>query len=179
MARFLGRWLADSIRFGLALFLALAAMQLPAVAQSYVAALRQIALATERDISERRELARQFYHLPPAAPDGDIMVRLRDAEPANAAGLVASGDRAEALHATYDRIAAASALTRPVLAVWDGLNGQPADKRAVLRTTLAEHVPTVLLGAEPATYGLAGLMLGLLLAEVLLAPFRRQKPSFA
>jgi len=175
MARFLGRWLADSIRLGLALFLALAAMQLPAIAHGYITALRQIALATDRDIAERQDIARQFYRLPPAAPEPEVMARLREAEPANAAGLIASQERAAILHATHDWLAAAPPLLRPVLAVWDGLKGQQADKRAVLHTVLADHVPTVLLSAAPATYGLAGLMLGLLVAELLLAPFRRRR----
>ncbi|MDJ0388323.1 DUF2937 family protein [Roseomonas sp. E05] len=175
MTRFIGRWLGDSIRLGLALFLALAAMQLPAVAHGYTTALLQIALATERDIAERQEIARQFYRLPPSAPEPEVTARLREAEPANAAGLAASRERAAILRATHDRLSAASPLLQPVLALWDGLRDDRADKRAVLRTTLESHVPAVMLSAAPATYGLAGLMLGLLLAEVLLAPFRRRR----
>ncbi|HWL81508.1 MAG TPA: DUF2937 family protein [Roseomonas sp.] len=174
MARFIGRWLGDSIRLGLALFLALAAMQLPALAHGYTTALQQIALATDRDIAERQEIARQFYRLPSTAPEAEIMGRLREAEPANAAGLAASRERAAILRATYDRLVAASPLLQPVMALWDGLRDDRADKRAVLMTTLESHVPAVLLSAAPATYGLAGLMLGLLLAELLLAPFRRR-----
>ncbi|MXP63371.1 DUF2937 family protein [Roseomonas sp. M0104] len=174
MARFIGRWLADSIRLGLALLLALAAMQLPALAHGYVSALQQVALATERDIAERQEIARQFYRLPLAAQEAEVMARLREAEPANAAGLVASRERMAILRATHDRIAAASPLIQPVLALWDGLRDARADKHAILMTTLESHVPAVMLSAAPATYGLAGLMLGLLLGELLLTPFRRR-----
>ncbi len=49
---FLARWLSDALHLGLALALALMAMQVPALAQQYTAALLQItevALATRPD----------------------------------------------------------------------------------------------------------------------------------
>ena len=50
MAGFVGRWLSDALRLGLPLALALAAMQVPAIAHNYAAALLQVAEDARRDI---------------------------------------------------------------------------------------------------------------------------------
>jgi hypothetical protein len=169
--RFLGEWMADSIRLGLALALALLAMQIPAVAQSYRAALSQVAAAAERDIAERQRIARDYYRLPQEAPPSEILESLRRSEPANAAGLVASAEQAALLRSTAERLDSASPLTRPLLALWDGMVDERAGKQAILHRAWEDHVPSVLLSAAPASYGLGGLILGLLLARLLLAPF--------
>ncbi len=61
MVGFVGRWLSDALRIGLSLALALGAMQLPAVAHEYGAALLQIAEDGRRDIEQRKASARNFY----------------------------------------------------------------------------------------------------------------------
>jgi hypothetical protein len=168
--RFLADWLADSIRFGLALTMALGAMQIPALAQSYRAALTQVAEAGQRDIADRQRIAREYYRLPPDALPGMVLDALRRSEPANAAGLVASAEQAALLRATAERLDRTSPITRPLVALWDGLTDDRAGKPAILRRAWQDLVPAVLLSAAPASYGLGGLIIGLLLARLLIAP---------
>ncbi|MCK8783441.1 DUF2937 family protein [Roseomonas sp. NAR14] len=166
---FLGRWLSDAIRLGLALSLTLAAMQVPAIAQGYATALLQIAQESRRDIEHRKAVARQFYAIP-AEDDEGVIAALRRVEPANAESLGNSIRRAAGLRAAYDRIEAASPLLRPVVALADAMDDE-VDKHAILRTALAEHVPQVSLSLAGGVYGLAGLLLGTLLAQMVIAPF--------
>lgn len=167
MAGFTARWLGDSVRLGAGLSLALAAMQVPAVTQAYDAALFQIAEEGRRDIAQRKELARQYYQLPDGT-DAAVIEALRGREPSNARGLEVSVAREGVLRAAHARIAAAPALLRPMVAAWDAADDPFGSKWAVLRTALDQHVPQVLLGTAAATYGLAGLVLGLLLATLAL-----------
>ena len=92
MAGFLGRWLSDALRLGLSLALALAAMQLPALAHQYGAALLQVAEDGRRDIEQRKASARRFY---PAVGETDeaVVAALRPVEPSNAQALEASVER--------------------------------------------------------------------------------------
>jgi len=179
MGRFIGNWLADTIRFALALGLALAAMQLPALSQSYTAALLQVSTGTERDVARRLEIAREFLRLPPGTPDAEVEAALRRSEPANAAGLDQSRGTAAILRESHASLSAAPPLLHPILALWDGLHDSRADKRSILRIALDQHVPSVLLSTGPLTYGLAGLMFGLLLAQTLIMPFQRRRPRYA
>ncbi len=57
MAGFVARWLSDALRLGLALALGLAAMQVPALAHGYAAALLQIAEDARRDIEQETRRA--------------------------------------------------------------------------------------------------------------------------
>lgn len=179
MGRFIGNWLADTIRFALALGLALAAMQLPALAQSYTTALLQVSTATERDVARRLEIAREFLRLPPGTPENEVEASLRRSEPANASGLDHSRLTVAILRESHESLSAASPLLHPLLALWDGLHDSRADKRAILRTAAEQHVPALLLGTGPLTYGLAGLMLGLLLAQIIISLFQRRRPRYA
>src|SRR5690349_14400901 len=112
---FLARWLSDALRLGLALTLALAAMQVPALAHQYAVALLQITEDARRDIEQRKNAAQRFYR---AMDDTDeaIIAVLRPIEPSNAQALAASVERARALRAAYDRIEAAPSLLRPMVA---------------------------------------------------------------
>ena len=169
MAGFVARWLSDALRLGLALALGLAAMQVPALAHGYAAALLQIAEDARRDIEQRKAAARRFYR---GAWDTDeaVVAALRAVEPANAQALAASVERAGALRAAHHRIQAAPPLLRPVAALLDAAEEGPrGDKWAVLRTALGTHAPQVVLSAAAAAYGLAGLVLGSLLAELLVS----------
>lgn len=182
MAGFVGRWLSDALRLGLPLAIALLAMQVPALAHGYAAALLQIAEDARRDIEQRKASARRFYR---DAGDADeaVIAALRAVEPSNAQALAASVERARALRAAHGRIEAASPLLRPVIAAADAARGPAtADKRAVLRTALETHAPQVVLSAAAAVYGLVGLVAGSFLAELLvsafgavLAPLRRRR----
>ena len=100
-------------------------------------------------------------------------------EPANAQALAAPVERARALRATHERIAAAPPLLRPVTALLNLARDPVADKRAVLATALDTHAPQVALSAAAAVYGLIGLVSGsfaaglLVSAAGLLAPARQ------
>jgi Protein of unknown function (DUF2937) len=171
MAGFFGRWLSDALRIGLPLVLALATMQVPALAHGYAAALLQIAEDARRDIEQRKATARRFYR---DAGDADetVIAALRRVEPSNAQALAASVERANALRAAHDRIQGAPPLLRPVTAVLDAAEDPTrGDKWAVLRTTLDTHAPQVVLSVAAATYGLVGLLLGSFLAELLVSGF--------
>ena len=169
MAGFVARWLSDALRLGLALAIGLAAMQVPALAHGYAAALLQIAEDARRDIEQRKDAARRFYR---GAGDTDeaVIAALRAVEPANAQALAASVERAGALRAAHDRVQAAPPLLRPVTALLD-VAEDPArgDKWAVLRTALDTHAPQVALSAAAAIYGLAGLVAGSFVAELLVS----------
>ena len=168
MAGFLGRWLSDAVRLGLALALALAAMQLPALAHQYAAALLQVAEDGRRDIEQRKASARRFY---PGVRDTDaaIIAALRPVEPSNAQALEASVERTQILRAAYDHLQATSPLLRPIMAALDSLEDSRGDKRAVLRIALDTHAPQLLLSTASAIYGVAGLVIGSFIAEALVS----------
>lgn len=179
MAGFIGRWLGDSIRLGLALSLALLAMQLPGLANAYHAGLLQAAEATARDIAAREQVARDYYRLPESTTGPALVEALRQPEPANAEGLRNSAEREGLLRETHARIAAMPELLRPVTTIWDALVGERGEKAAILRTAWNSYVPQLLISGAAAVYGLAGLMLGLLLAQIVLAPFGRRQRQHA
>ena len=170
MAGFVARWLSDALRLGLPLALALLAMQVPALAHNYAAALLQIAEDARRDIEQRKTAVRRFYR---GAGDADeaVIEALRAVEPANAQALAASVERARAFRASHERIQGSPPLLRPVTALRDAAEGPSADKWAVLRTALDTHAPQVVLSAAAAVYGIAGLVLGSFVAELLVSAF--------
>lgn len=163
---FLARWLSDALHLGLGLALALAAMQVPALAHQYAAALLQISEDARRDIEQRKAAARQFYRSA-GETDEAVIAALRPVEPSNAQALEASVGRARALRAAYDRIEAAPPLLRPVVAAYDAVEDPKGDKATVLRTALDTYVPQVVISTASATYGLIGLVLGSFVAEAM------------
>lgn len=176
MRRFFGRWLSDFLRLGLGLGLAIAAMQLPALAAAYGTALVQVAEGTRRDIDQRKQVAGQFYRWDGPRSDSAAIEALRGPEPANAEGLAGSVAREQTLRDAEARLRARPALLRPVQAAWDWSAGGE-EVRAVLRIALATHVPQVVLSLAGATYGLAGLLLGLLVANMLVSVVGRQRAA--
>lgn len=169
MRRFIAGWLSDSLRFGLGLALALAALQLPALTHAYTAALLQVAEGTRRDIDQRKDIARQHYRWNDTMADAAAVEALRSLEPANAEGLAASARREQLLRASHQRLMATPELLRPLKAGWELATDLGTEAREVLRIAWATHVPQVVLSTAGAIYGLAGLMLGLLLAQLLLS----------
>lgn len=105
-------------------------MQLPTLATSYTSALLQITENARRDIDQRKEAARQYYHLSDGA-DIAVIAALRRSEPSNAEGLAASIARATALQTMYDRIVATASLLQPVYAAFDSIKDPSGDKQAV------------------------------------------------
>jgi hypothetical protein len=183
MAGFVARWLSESIRLGLSLAVALAAMQLPAISHAYMAALLQITESAHRDIAQRKEAARQYYHLRDDT-DETVIAALRQSEPSNAEGMLASIEQARILRATYDGLATAPPLLQPVEAFADAVSDPRGDKRAVLQTAITTHVPQVVISSTAAVYGLVGLVLGALLAQIVLTllaalarPWVRRQPA--
>ena len=168
MAGFLGRWLSDALRLALSLVLALGAMQLPAVAHQYGAALLQVAEDGRRDIEQRKTSARRFYPVV-GETDEAAITALRPVEPSNAQALEASVERTRVLRAAHDRLEATSPLSRPLVAVLDAFEDPRGDKHAVLRTTLDTYTPQLLLSTASATYGIAGLVLGSFIAEAVVS----------
>ena len=168
MVGLITRWLSDAVRLGLSLAFAVAAMQLPALAHDYAAALLQVSEEGRRDIEQRETSARQFYHLR-ADTEEAFIAALQPLEPSNAQTLAVSVDRARTLRAAYDRIQAAPPLLRPMVAVADVIGDAKGYKEAVLRTALNIFTPEVVISTASAVYGLAGLVVGSFMAQVLIS----------
>jgi hypothetical protein len=169
--RFLGRWLSHSLATALALVLGIVAMQAPAFTRDYAGALLQVSAELRRDVDQREDSARQFYGIT-IAQDDELVKALQAREPSNAESLARSLDRVRNLQAAYDTIDKTSALLQPLMALrgaWDDTNGYRA---AIWRTSLRTYHAQLDLGVASAVYGLAGLMLGSLIAQLVLTPFR-------
>lgn len=168
---FLGRWLSHSLATALALVLGIVAMQAPAFTRDYAGALLQVSAELRRDVDQREDSARQFYGIT-IAQDDELIKALQAHEPSNAESLVRSLDRVRDLQAAYDTIEKTSVLLQPLMALrgaWDDANGYRA---AIWKTSLRTYHAQLDLGLASAVYGLAGLMLGSLIAQLVLAPFR-------
>jgi hypothetical protein len=139
MMRFLGRWLSHSLRLALALFFALIAMQAPAFTLDYVSSLLQVSDDARRDIDQREAAARQYYNLA-AGDDASLINDLHAHEPANAATLALSVDRAAALDATRQQIASANPLLQPLVALADAAHDPHSYKEAIWRDQLRTYV---------------------------------------
>lgn len=79
--------------------------------------------------------------------------------------------------AVHDWIAVAPPLLRPVTALVDLAQDPSGDKRAVLATALDTHALQVALSAAAATYGLAGLVSGSFVTELLVSAAGRLVPA--
>jgi hypothetical protein len=165
---FVGRWLSGSINMALALAFAVLAMQAPALTREYSSALLQVAQDSLRDIEQRKASARSFYPIK-AETDDQFVVALRSFEPSNAETLALSLARSRALQSAYQRITSSRILLQPITALRDGLDDRNGYKAAIWRTLLPTYEVQVNFGTAAAVYGLAGLLLGSLIAQVLLA----------
>ncbi len=165
---FVGRWLTQAISIGLSLIAALAAMQLPAMTRDYRAALLQVSEDVRRDIGQREDSARRYYHLA-AANHEAVILALRPFEPSNAESLLASLDRERNLRAAYDRITAAAPILQPVVAAIDVIEDAKGYKTAVLGTMFTTFVPQVVLSVAAAFYGMLGLVFGSFMAQLVIA----------
>jgi hypothetical protein len=168
--RFLRRWLSHSVRLGLALFLALVAMQAPAFTANYTSALLQVGNDARRDIDQREAAARQYYNLP-AGDDAALIAGLKPHEPANAQTLALSVDRAASLQDTRNRILAQPTLIQPLIALADAAHDPAGYKAAIWRTELQTYVVHLDLTIAAMIYGLTGILLGSLLGQLVCMPF--------
>jgi hypothetical protein len=170
MTGFIARWLLDAIRLGLPLAFAVTAMQVPALTHDYAAALLQIANAGQRDVDQREASARQFYHLKADTAEA-LIAALQPLEPSNAQTLAVAVDRIRVLRAAYDHVQAAPPLLQPMTAIADVIADAKGYKRMVLRTAFDIFTPEVVISTASAVYGLAGLVLGSFVAQLLISLF--------
>jgi hypothetical protein len=170
--RFLGRWLSHSFVTVFSLVLAVLAMQAPAFTRQYTGALIQVATDVRHDIDQREASARQFYGLT-QEQDDDLVKALQAHEPSNAETLARSLDHARNLQTTYDEIAKSSPLLQPVIAFASALDDHDGYKKAIWTLLLVNYDLQLELSLASAIYGIAGLMLGSLIAQLVLALFGR------
>lgn len=164
---FVGRWLSEAINIGLSLGVAFAAMQVPALTRDYKNALRQVAEDVRHDVDQREASARHFYNLTASTDDG-IIQALRPFEPSNAEGLVASLGRAHNLQAAYDRIDTTGPILQPVVTAIDFIEDTKGYKTSVLATSIATFTPQIVVSAASAVYGIIGLLIGSLIAQLVI-----------
>lgn len=169
---FVGRWLTDAISLGLSLFCALAAMQIPALTRDYTAALLQVAEDVRRDVDQREDSARRFYHMT-ASTDEAVISALQPFEPSNAQTLAGSLDRSRNLQRAHDRIESAPAILQPLVAGADIAEDTKGYKGVVLATSVASFTPQLVISAAAAVYGLVGLAIGSLIAQLVLSLLMR------
>lgn len=169
--RILGRWLSHSVGMALSLILAVLAMQAPAFTREYAGALLQVFTDARRDIDQREASARAFYAID-ATEDEAFIKALQAREPSNAETLARSLDRARNLQSAYDDIVSSTPLLQPMVALRDASNDADGYRAAVWKTSLQTYNARLDLGIASAIYGLAGLMLGSLIAQLVLGPFR-------
>ena len=168
MFGFVGRWVSEVLRLAVPLVCAIVAMQLPALANDYTAALLQLVRDERRDLDQREQAARSYYHFEEAS-DEELVAALKDKEPSNAEGLEESLRRMHVLRAAYDRIMAAPEVLRPPVAFLDASEDQRGDKLPIVWTTLQSYHMQIALELTAAAYALAGLFVGSFVAQLLLA----------
>jgi uncharacterized membrane-anchored protein YhcB (DUF1043 family) len=169
---FLGRWFSHSIGLATALVLGVLAMQAPAFTREYAAALQQVSSDARRDIDQREASARQYYAIT-AEQDDELVEALKKVEPSNADTLTRSLDRARALQSADDVIMTSRPLLRPLVALRDALHDPRGYKRAIWELQFQNYAIQLDLSAAAMIYGIVGLMLGSLMAQLVLAPFYR------
>lgn len=169
--RLIARWLSESISIGLALLLAVLAMQAPAFTREYVSTLLQVAQDSRHDIEQRKASARQFYGIA-EKNDDRFVAALRGFEPSNAETLALSLDRSNTLQDARDRIAGTQPLLRPIAALRDAFDDEHGYKAVIWRTLLGSYGVQIDFSAAAAVYGFVGLLLGSLIAQLLLSTCR-------
>ena len=166
---FLADWLLHSIRLAAALGLALVAMQAPAITREYQAALLQLVRSSDQEIAQRKASAERFYDITPGDDEGRFLAQLRAVEPSNAETLGAALERQRGLRASYDRIERSPDLLRPIIAAKDVAENKGGRRRQITETVFDSFAPQLDLSFAAAVYGLAGLFLGSLIGELLVA----------
>ena len=101
--------------------------------------------------------------------DDQFVAALQSFEPSNAETLALSVQRTQALQSAYDRIAGASPLLRPLVAVRDAFEDEHAYKATILRTLVGTYSAQLDFSIAAAAYGFAGLLIGSLLAQLVAA----------
>jgi len=169
--RFLGRWLGNSFSTALALVLGILAMQAPAFTRDYATALLQVATDARRDVDQREASARQFYGID-ARGDDALIAALQPHEPSNAESLTRSLDRLRQLRQAYDDIAGQPALLQPVIALGGAIDDRGGYRQAIWQISLSRYNLQLELSLAAVVYGFGGVLLGSLIGQLMLLPFR-------
>jgi len=162
------RLLSHSLALAAALAGALLAMQAPAVTRDYAAALLQTAREMRQDIDQRIATARRVHAIA-ATDEAGVIAALAPIEPANAASLRQSTDRAHDLYSAYRRLDETSPLLRPLVALGDALDEGGRDRAVIWSTLFETYTPGISLSLDAGAYAISGLALGAVLAQLLLA----------
>ena len=174
---FLAAWLLHSVRLAAALAVALLAMQAPAITREYRAALLQLVRSSDQEIDQRKASAQRFYGIAPGEEEARFLARLRAVEPSNAETLAVAIERQRSLRMSYDEIAQAANLWRPIVAARDVAGDKGGPRRQIAQTVFDSYAPQLDLSFAAAIYGLAGLFLGSLLGELLAAALMPRRRS--
>ena len=169
---FLGRWFSHSAGLVAALVFGLLAMQAPAFTREYAAALQQVSSDARRDIDQREASARQYYAIT-TEQDDELVEALKKVEPSNADTLTKSLDRTHELKSAADVIMTSRPLLRPLVALRDALHDPAGYKRAIWELQFQNYAIQIDFSTAAIIYGVVGLMLGSLIAQLVLAPFYR------
>ena len=117
-----------------------------------------------------RPSAQRFYGIS-IENEERFIAGLRAVEPSNAETLAGALAREKSLRASYDRIERDPDLWRPITAASDVLNDDAGARRQIAQTVFGSFAPQLDLTFAAAIYGLAGLFLGSLIAELMTAAF--------
>ncbi len=180
MFGFFGRWMSDAANLILALVIAIFAIQMPTLTSGYVAGLLQVTNDERRDIDQREQSARAYYHFE-AGTDEQVIEALRSTEPSNAQSLAQSVSRFRILRNAYDSIVHVPPLLQPPVALLDLARDEHGYKLAILGTTIDTYIVQIAFSKAATVYGIIGLVLGSLIAQALVSlagaidPFRRHE----
>src|SRR6202040_2919081 len=122
-----------------------------------------------RSAREREASAVRFYGIVSGEDEGRFLARLRSVEPSNAETLAAALDRQRGLRPSYDRIGRSPDLLRPIVAAKDVAEDGGGPRGPIAATVFDSYAPQLDLSFVAAVYGLAGLFLGSLMGELLVA----------
>jgi hypothetical protein len=120
-------------------------------------------------IAQREASAERFYGIVSGEDEGRFLAQLRSVEPSNAETLAAALDRQRGLRPSYDRIGPSPDLLRPIVAAKDVAEDGGGPRGQIAATVFDSYAPQLDLSFAAAVYGLAGLFLGSLMGELLVA----------
>jgi hypothetical protein len=116
-----------------------------------------------------QSLRAALLRIAPGEDEERFLAALRIVEPSNAETLAAALERERSLRQSYDRIEQASDLFRPIVAAKDVAADKGGPRRQIAHTVFDSFAPQLDLSFAAAFYGLAGLFLGSLIGELLIA----------
>jgi len=170
----LRRWITTSLVLAFGLGGAVLAMQVPAFTEHYLAGLQQAAGELDRSVADRLQSGRTTYNL--TGNDRETVAALAPREPSNAATLTRDLNRRDSYAAILTATQAQSPVVRPIATGWAISNGPEGWNSPVLATALASYEAGIALTPAAVLWGLGGLIIGVLVAQVLSAPLHIHRP---